>query len=91
MTGDRDVLDREAALQPPAGEHVEREAGGRHRRLLQLAGAADPVDRRAGMAPLHQRLGQGQPGIDVPARAAPGDQRVDRAFRLFPPPRANGS
>ena len=36
------------------------------------------------MAPGHQRLGQGQAGIDVAARPAPGDEGVDRPLRDRP-------
>jgi hypothetical protein len=71
-----DVLGREPALQAPAGEDLDRESGGRHSGLLELPGAADPVDRLPRVTPGHQRLGQGQAGIDVAAGPAAGDQGV---------------
>ncbi len=69
------VGEGEPALDAPAGQLVETEAGGGHHGRFHAAVAAHEVDGGRLVAPVDQRLGGGQPGQEVAGGAAPGHDR----------------
>src|SRR5581483_8072427 len=73
-----EIAQRQPTLDAAAGELVEREAGGRHEPRFHTGGAADEVDRGRLVAPLDERLRDGHAGQQVPAGAAPREDREGR-------------
>ena len=71
-----DVLEGEAALDAPAGQHGETEAGLGHERGLEAALAADEVDGGGVVAAGDQGAGDGEAGEHVAGGAAAGHQGV---------------